>query len=855
MAIQVKNLAIKLQTGSDSTYYATWDAPVSTVTTTTTNGSVKVGSLVSIKAGATYYNGVAIPDWVKSQKWYVHSVSGDRVVINKNQSGTNAIMSPVHVRYLSGGSSSSSSSTTETAVTNVDCYKVDWRYSSGDGVWFKGAETQEKERHATYSSVPSNAITIRVLVTPVSKTYEVKTTDNEGREKTETKSYWTGTAASADLSMSKTKPTAPSGLTASIEKFKLTASVENISDVRTDQMEFEVYNGTKKVTSGKVTVLTARAIFTYDVAAGGEYRVRCRAINTTGGTSYSDWTDFTSTMKTIPSTVTNVKCAADSKTSIKVTWDAISSAESYTVQYTTNKDYFDTSNVTPTTVDTNTAYITGLENGRTWYFRVKATNKQGDSGWSSIVSQVIGTKPEPPTTWSLTTVASVGEDVILYWTHNSEDGSNQTEAELSISVDGTTEYVTVTSSVDEEEDEPVYSYTIDTSKYSDGGEIQWMVKTKGITDEFSDWSTQRTINVFAPPTLILTPTLDIDDVLRSLPLAFTAVAGPANQNPISYHISVTANNAYRTTDNVGNDKFVMAGSDVYSKVVVSDAHEITESISAGDITLETGQEYTLNVTVSMDSGLTATASKSFSVAWVTKEYICDASIMVDSSTLSAHISPFCLGEDDVLTENVVLSVYRREADGTFTEIATGLSNTMVTTVTDPHPSLDYARYRIIATDLTTGAVEYSDLPGIPVKEPSIVIQWDEQWVNFDYDMTVAAPDVPPWTGSMVRIPYNVDVSETYNADVSLVEYMGRKSPVSYYGTQRGIGGSWSASIPKSDKETIYALRRLKEWMGDVYVREPSGIGYWAQIKVSMSQKHRDVTIPVSFDITRVEGGK
>ena len=42
-------------------------------------------------------------------------------------------------------------------------------------------------------------------------------------------------------------------------------------------------------------------------------------------------------------------------------------------------------------------------------------------------------------------------------------------------------------------------------------------------------------------------------------------------------------------------------------------------------------------------------------------------------------------------------------------------------------------------------------------------------------------------------------------------------------------------------------------MGDVYVRQPSGSGYWASIKVSFSQTHCEVTIPVTLDITRVEG--
>lgn len=39
-----------------------------------------------------------------------------------------------------------------------------------------------------------------------------------------------------------------------------------------------------------------------------------------------------------------------------------------------------------------------------------------------------------------------------------------------------------------------------------------------------------------------------------------------------------------------------------------------------------------------------------------------------------------------------------------------------------------------------------------------------------------------------------------------------------------------------------------------YVREPSGTGYWAQIKVSYSQTHAELVIPISFSITRVEGG-
>ena len=210
-------------------------------------------------------------------------------------------------------------------------------------------------------------------------------------------------------------------------------------------------------------------------------------------------------------------------------------------------------------------------------------------------------------------------------------------------------------------------------------------------------------------------------------------------------------------------------------------------------------------------------------------------------------------DKSTLVENVSLSVYRREYDGRFVEIGAGLNNESNTYVTDPHPALDYARYRVVAISNSTGAVSYYDVPGHPINEPAIIIQWDEDWNTYD-TTEEAAMEQPAWTGSLVRLPYNVDVSEATNIDVATVDYIGRSHPVSYYGTQLGVTSSWSTVIDKQDKDTIYALRRLMIWMGDVYVREPSGVGYWATIKVSFGQTHCEPSVPVTLDITRVEGG-
>lgn len=840
----VKNLKIDLQNGTTNNYYASWEFDN---TTTTTTSTIKAGDLVSIKAGATYYNGVDVPDWVNNQKWYVSQVSGTRAVLGKNQNGTNNIESPIHTKYLSGGTTTST-----TTVSNLDHYTVKWYYATGDGIWFEGETTDVTTKYDLYSP-PSNATKIKVSVKPVSKKYKVKS----GKTEVE-KSYWTGTWSSVSYLISNSPPEKASTPSVKIEKYTLTATVtigNDEADARIDKIQFQVYNGTTKVNTGTATVLTQQAVYSCGVTTGGKYRVRCRNINMVGNTAvYGEWSDYSNEESTIPAAVTDVKCSADSETSVKITWKASSAATSYKVEYTTDQKYFDTtSGIGSTTVESTTAYITGLESGEKWYFRVCATNDAGDSGWSNIVSTNIGTKPEPPTTWSLTTTVIVGNEATLYWTHNSEDGSKMTEAQIEITVNNIKNTITVPGTVDEDEEEPIYSYVIGTGSYLEGGKILWRVRTKGIINTYSDWSTQRTIDLYARPTLRLTVSTNEDEVLSALPLNITAVAGPSKQTPISYHVSIAATESYESVNNFGSPVMINKGTELYSKVFNTSDDEFSLSISAGDILIDNGQTYDLSVVVAMDSGLTGEAKMQFSVSWDDQIYSPNASIAIDHDTLTAYITPYCRDDKDELYDNVVLSVYRREFNGRFTELATGLANTGVDTITDPHPSLDLARYRIVAQNVTTSGVSYEDLPGEPVEEPSIVIQWDETWVDFDYTEE-AAPEVPPWTGSLVRLPYNVDITENYNNDSSLVKYIGREHPVSYYGTQRGESASWATVIDKKDKELIFALRRLASYQGDVYVREPSGTGYWAKITVNFPIKHNNLTVPVTFEVTRVEGG-
>lgn len=835
---------------------------------------------------------------------------------------------------------------------NTKEYEVKWLYATGDGVGFVGKNETVTIKQSIFSA-PENATRAMFSVKPISKTYK----DKKGKEI----KYWTVDWSSQKKQYFEDPPGVPPVLTDAnftLKDLKLTITMNNIGELKADTILFQIAKKDGKVIkNGKAKIANGKVSYTVTLTAGNTYYVRAKSLK---GSRQSEWSGPSSDIFTSPAASDGIYLLyALSDTSVHINWYDVSGVDSYEVQYTANKRFFDSnpSGVQSVPIESvvGHAEITGLISGQQYFFRVRSIKGTGDnskSSWSEIKSITLGTKPAAPTTWSSTTTAKVGDTLNLYWIHNAEDGSRLTKSQLELIIDGVTQTKAITYGTCDTADNvttkkvslngftltsgavvKVYmtytntgtsiklnvnntgeknivagdagslywpagalvtftysgsnwilsevgsagsaeSYSIDTSKYTEGTSIQWRVKTAGMlkasnnTYVYSDWSVQRTIDVYAPPTVsvnLTDHTGDTFEELTAFPFNIAINSGPNTQTPLGYFISITANTAYEDVDEMGNNIFIGAGSEVLYRHIESSSRQLSLPISAGDINLKNNVSYTVKVTVGMNSGLSGESSEEFTVSLETPEYWPDAEIIYDEDTFTTSIRPYCESANGTLIDGILLSVYRREFDGTFTELASDIDNVSRTYVTDPHPSLDYARYRVVATDPSSGSISYYDVPGYPINEKSVIIQWDEQWQDYDllsdktYEINgityLDDTDQQPWSGSLIKLPYNIDISDDNQVDVSLVKYIGRKHPVSYYGTQLGSTSSWSMVIPKEDKRTLYALRRLAIWTGDVYVREPSGSGYWASISVSFEQRHNDLTIPITIKVTRVEGGK
>lgn len=572
---------------------------------------------------------------------------------------------------------------------------------------------------------------------------------------------------------------------------------------------------------------------------------------------------YESDVDPVPEQVTGVSITAETTSRVKITWTPVQYAAEtggYEIARAPNPDFLGTNMATIDTVDGSPAYAS-VDSGNIWYFQVRAKNKNGKSGpWSEIKSCTAAKKPNMPTTWSMSSSYKIDERIRLFWTYNSSDNAKPTNSYIHYKINGGTEHIhTEHHTLGEEDTNYTFFWDLTTeATLSDSDRITWWVVCESIGG-ISDNSIIREIKVYETPTVAVS----FAPVVNNFPIDINFIIRPLSQKLVSGYINIYATETYTTMNRKGQDVIVNAGDRIFSKIFTDTSNEFGFLLYPNDLILEDEQTYRVEVSVTLNSGLSADnsdQSKEFTTLFMRSPMMLNCGASYNYDYYTATLMPSCeyIDEDGEstgeLVPNTLIDIHRMNSDGSFTTIREGFPNYGNYAIMDPHPLMDTMTYRVVATNMENGQQEYSDIIVENIDLVGLIIQWDESYKDYKmYRDTDEGTDAgKAYSGSMIRILTNLKTSESSNKDVEKISYIGKEDPTTYYGTQKGKIATWSCEIDKTDEATIALIRRLDAYMGDVYVRNQYGIGYWANVEVSYNLDYDNLVMPITFQITKVD---
>ena len=245
--------------------------------------------------------------------------------------------------------------------------------------------------------------------------YTITATDSLGGTATGTGSYTVATAAPV-LAVSPTTTLSASGAVGS-GTYTPSSLAYTLTNTGIGTMSWTVANTTAWLTLSSTSGSLAAGASTTVTAS-----INATAASSLSAATYSDTISFTNTTTgsgnttraasllitngtpTAPAAPVLTMSAYSSGGSGSITWPAVATATSYTIQIASSSN-FSTSLLATQTVTSPYASFSGLTNGATYYYRVLATNSIGSSAYSSTVSS---TQDSVPPTVAISTPATGG---------------------------------------------------------------------------------------------------------------------------------------------------------------------------------------------------------------------------------------------------------------------------------------------------------------------------------------------------------------------------------------------------------------------------------------------------------------
>ncbi len=433
--------------------------------------------------------------------------------------------------------------------------------------------------------------------------------------------------------------------------------------------------------------------------------------------------------------------------------------------------------------------------GGTWYYRARNTRGDLASAWSPASEAVVTICPpaepsllEPA---SGVVIAKTQEAVTFHWSHVAIDGSAQTAAELGHSVDGGATWTTVAV--------PDGAQTVEVpNSFPVNSVVTWRVRTKGAHADWGPWSAEpRTFRVSQVPTVVVT--------------------SPASDEALIEDVPIVVSWSYDDLSGTQRDATVVvrdeSGKALWSRTIQGAARSL--SIGTDEILLPNQAIFTLHLTVSSTSQLSASAIRTFSTSYeepATPRLSAEVDRVFGRVLLTVYAGEDEPGSTVPRTES--LGIFRRNADGSLLCLADGASDG--TGTADTYPPLDQ--------ELTYIAAAYTANGLTSNKEVQVAVSSDGYvFFNFDVDSDYAR---------VAKMAMDVEWDTQRERDCEIIETEGDEDPLVFYGATTRTESSVSGNVWRLDSmapqgwgdeaSTAAAFGRLVADAGVKIVRFPHG---------------------------------
>lgn len=557
------------------------------------------------------------------------------------------------------------------------------------------------------------------------------------------------------------------------------------------------------------TALSATATSYADTTTSANHFYSYRVVSTNvGGTGTSVASNTTYNTPAAPS---NLKAARNAANGVDLTWTNSGISQEAT-EWSRSSDaganWTAPASITGTTV---TSYTDGAAGGGTHRYRVR--NRRGTlySAWSAVSADVVTIMP--PKAPTLTAPASgaaismAAGTVRMAWTHNPEDGSAQTAAQVDISTNGGTSWTTQQLNGATAYFDAPLTWAVNTT-------VMWRVRTKGADPNYGDYSTSRTFIVRQVPTASITSPANDGEAIVQFPLLLAWNYSDPSGTQQSAALTISTE----------------SGALLWQKTIIGTANSY--SLESTEFLFDNQASYTVRLTVQSTSTLSSTTTRVFFTDY-NEPANPDANLTVDTYAGAVAIQVSAGAGEGSEPETVSMALFR---NGIL--LADGMQSGAV--FIDRYPPLDSEiHYTVVALAATLVTSQSTFIARIDSTEYA--------YINYGVGFT-----------QVLRLGIEPAVQWGSAHDREAITVWGKREPVVRMSEAMTMSGTLSGKVWKDGSiwggtlnATLADTVALDAWDGIAILRRPHGAVIAAILNVDMATGEDKTLAEVSLSFEKV----